>query len=141
MAVGAVIWGTGAASASLDLTFAGAAFLTLAALALGHRFSINFATEARVDAEPLNHLHDLPIVPDDDDGPVTTTIEYEIAGDDRERFRILMQEVQATFRRNGAFHCRLEESLHQPGLFRLEYTVSSWAEHLRQNARITVDET
>ena len=141
MAVGAVIWGTGAASAGLDLTFAGAAFLTLAALALGHRFSINFATEARVDAEPLNHLHDLPVVPDDDDGPVTTTIEYEIAGDDREKFRILMQEVQATFRRNGAFHCRLDESLHQPGLFRLEYTVSTWAEHLRQNARITVDET
>ena len=35
-----------------------------------------------------------------------------------------MQEVQATFRRNGAFQCRLDESLDQPGLFHLEYLVS-----------------
>ena len=52
-----------------------------------------------------------------------------------------MQEVQATYRRNGAFQCRLDESLDQPGLFRLEYMVSTWAEHLRQNMRMTVDET
>ena len=141
MAIGAVIWGMGAANAGLDLTFAGAAVVTLAALAIGHRFSINFATEARVDAAPLNHLHDLSEAPDDDKGPVTITIEYAIAGDDREKFRILMQEVQATLRRNGAFHCRLDESLDQPGLFRLEYMLSTWAEHLRQNARMTVDET
>ena len=140
MAIGAVIWGMGAANAGLDLTFAGAAVVTLAALAIGHRFSINFATEARVDAAPLNHLHDLSEAPDDDKGPVTITIEYAIAGDDREKFRILMQEVQATLRRNGAFHCRLDESLDQPGLFRLEYMLSTWAEHLRQNARMTVDE-
>ncbi|HEY5706065.1 MAG TPA: MFS transporter, partial [Terrimicrobiaceae bacterium] len=55
--------------------------------------------------------------------------------------RILMQEVQATCRRNGAFQCRLDESLDEPGLFRLEYLVSTWAEHLRQNMRMTVDET
>ena len=52
-----------------------------------------------------------------------------------------MQEVQATCRRNGAFQCRLDESLDQPGLFHLEYLVSTWAEHLRQNMRMTVDET
>ena len=52
-----------------------------------------------------------------------------------------MQEVQATCRRNGAFQCHLDESLDQPGLYRLEYLVSTWAEHLRQNARMTVDET
>ena len=52
-----------------------------------------------------------------------------------------MQEVQATCRRNGAFQCRLDESLNQPGLFRLEYLVSTWAEYLRQNLRMTVEET
>ena len=141
MAVGAVIWGTGAAYAGLDLTFAAAAVVALAGLVLGHRFSINFATGASVDAAPLNHLHELPVVPDDDDGPITVTIDYSVAGEDREEFRILMQEVQATCRRNGAFQCRLNESLAQPGLFRLEYLVSTWAEHLRLNARMTVDET
>jgi hypothetical protein len=52
-----------------------------------------------------------------------------------------MQEVQATCRRNGAFQCRLDESLDRPGVFRLEYLVSTWAEYLRQNMRMTVDET
>ena len=74
-------------------------------------------------------------------GPIRITIEYVIANEHRERFRVLMQEVQAIFRRNGAFQCRLDESLDQPGLFHLEYLVSSWAEHLRLNRRMTVDET
>ena len=141
MAVGAVIWGTGVAHAGLDLTLTAAALVALAGLALGHRFSINFATEASVEAAPLSHTHNFPVVPGRDAGPVRITIEYAIAGQNRELFRTLMQEVQATCRRNGAFQCRLDESLDQPGLFRLEYLVSTWAEHLRQNARMTVDET
>jgi MFS family permease len=141
MALGAVLWATGVANAGLDLTFAAAGILALVVLAVGHRFSINFAAEASVDAAPLNHLHDLPVVPEEDDGPITMTIEYVIASDDRDEFRVLMQEVQAAIRRNGAFQCRLDESLDQPGLFRLEYLVSTWAEHLRMNMRMTVEET
>ena len=141
MAVGALFWGTGVAHAGLNVTFAAAAPIALVGLALGHRFSINFAAEASVEAAPLDHLHDLSMVPRADDGPIRITIEYVIANEHRERFRVLMQEVQATCRRNGAFQCRLDESLDQPGLFHLEYLVSSWAEHLRQNRRMTVDET
>ena len=141
IALGAVLWAAGVANVGLDLTFAVTAILALAVLALGHRFSLNFAAEASVDAAPLDHLHDVPVVPDDDDGPITITIEYAIATADRDEFRILMQEVQAICRRNGAFQCRLDESLNEPGLFRLEYLVSTWAEHLRMNMRMTVDET
>jgi MFS family permease len=141
MALGAVLWATGVANIGLDLTFLAAGILALAALAIGHRFSINFATEAQVEEAPLDHAHDLAIVPDRDEGPITITIDYLIAGEDRDEFRILMQEVQAICRRNGAFQCRLDESLDQPGMFRLEYLVSTWAEHLRQNMRMTRDET
>ena len=141
MALGAVAWATGVAQAGLDLTFALGAMLALAAWALGRRFSINFAAEVSVDAAPLDHLHALPVAPEHDDGPVTITIDYAIANEHRDQFRILMQEVQAACRRNGAFDCRLDESLEQPGWFRLEYLVSTWAEHLRQNTRMTVDET
>ena len=141
IALGAVLWATGVANVGLDLTFAVAAILALVVLALGLRFSLNFAAEASVDAAPLDHLHDVPVVPDDDDGPITITIEYAIASADRDEFRILMQEVQAICRRNGAFQCRLDESLNLRGLFRLEYLVSTWAEHLRMNMRMTVDET
>jgi hypothetical protein len=51
-----------------------------------------------------------------------------------------MQGVQAAIRRNGAFDCRLDESLDRPGQFRLEFQLSTWADHLRQTNRITVDE-
>ena len=50
MAVGAIVWGTGVSHAGLDLTFGAAAIAAFAGLALGYRFSINFATEAIVDA-------------------------------------------------------------------------------------------
>jgi MFS family permease len=141
MALAAVVWGVGANNLSLDITFAAAAIIAALALVLGYRFSINFAAEAVVDAAPISHQHEFPITPDDDDGPVTVTIDYNILNDDREQFRVLMQEVQAICRRNGAFQCRLDESLEQPGTFRLEYIVSTWAEHLRQNLRMTIDET
>ena len=104
-AIGALIWGSGVANAGLSLTFAAAAVFALTVLALGLRFSINFASEARVEATPINPVHDFSALPQDDDGPVTVTVEYSIADENRQRFRILMQDVQAAHRRNGAFHC------------------------------------
>ena len=141
MALGAILWATGVAHAGVDLTFAAAAVTALVVLALGHRFSINFAKEVQVEEAPLDHARDLAVVPDHDEGPITITTDYLIARGDREQFGRLMQEVQAAFRRNGAFQCQLDENLDQLGLFRLEYHVSTWAEHLRLHMRMTVEET
>jgi MFS family permease len=141
IAVGALWWGSGIANIGPELTFGAAATLAFGVLALGHRFSINFAAEASVDAAPLHPRYAFPFCPNSHDGPVTIAIEYSIAREDRQRFYALMQEVQATIRRNGAFLCRLDESLDEPGSFRLEYHVSTWAEYLRQGMRMTVDET
>jgi MFS family permease len=140
IAVGALVWGSGVAHAGPELTFGAAAVLALAVLALGHKFSINFASEASVDAAPLNQDWNFPACPDHDEGPITITIRYAIAREDRQEFYALMQEIQATMRRNGAFDCRLDESLDHPGQFRLEFQISTWAEHLRQTNRMTVDE-
>ena len=141
MALGAVLWAPGVANLGLDLTFAAAGAIALVVLAVGHRCSINFAAEAHVEEAPLDHLHDLAVVPDPDGGPIAITIDYQIDSEDREEFWLLMQEVQAACRRNGAFQRHLDESLDQPGTFRLEYHLSTWAEHLRQRTRMTVDET
>ena len=141
IAIGALIWGSGVANAGPGVTFTAAAVFALMVLVCGLRFSINFASEVRVEPAPLDPLLDFPTHPQDDDGPITVTAEYSIADENRQRFQILMQEVQAAFRRNGAFHCRLDECLERPGIFRLEFIVSSWAELLRQHMRFTVDET
>jgi hypothetical protein len=110
-------------------------------LAFGHHYSINFAAEVQVEEAPLDYAHELAVVPDHDEGPITINIDYLIDSENREQFRVLMQEVQAACRRNGAFRCRLDESLDHPGMFRVEYQLSTWAEHLRQRMRMTVDET
>jgi MFS family permease len=141
MAFGAILWATGVANVGLDLTFGATSVMALVVLVLGHRFSINFATEAHVDEAPLEYSHELEILPNHDEGPITITIDYLIAPPDREQFRVLIQEVQAALRRNGAFQCRVDESLDQRSVFRLEYQVSTWAEHLRQRMRMTVEET
>ena len=141
IALGAVLLGAGATHWGLNPTLAATAVLALAVLALGHRLSINFAVEASTDAAPVKPIHDFPVPPQPDDGPVTVTIEYSIAGEDREKFRALTDEIQAVCRRNGAFQCRIDESLEHPGLFRLDCTVSTWAEHLRQHMRMTIDES
>jgi hypothetical protein len=140
MALGAILWATGVANVGLDLTFVGAAALAVVVLALGLRFSINFAAEAHVEEAPLDYAHELEVLPTHEEGPITITIDYFIAPEDREQFRILTQEVQAALRRNGAFQCRVDESLDQSGIFRLEYQVSTWAEHLRLGMRMTVEE-
>jgi hypothetical protein len=64
MALGAVLWATGVANLGLDLTFAAAGVIALVVLAVGHRCSINFAAEAHVEEAPLDHAHDLAVVPD-----------------------------------------------------------------------------
>ena len=141
MALGAILWATGVANVGLDLTFVGAAAMALVVLGLGLRFSINFAVEAHVEEAPLDYAHELEILPKHEEGPITITIDYLIAHEDREQFRLLTHEVQAALRRNGAFECRVDESLDQSGIFRLEYQVSTWAEHLRLRKRMTVEET
>ena len=141
MALGAILWATGVANVGLELTFVGAAAMALVVLGLGLRFSINFAVEAHVEEAPLDYAHELEILPKHEEGPITITIDYLIAHEDREQFRLLTHEVQAALRRNGAFECRIDESLDQSGIFRLEYQVSTWAEHLRLRKRMTVEET
>ena len=94
--------GAGVANAGSSLTFTVAAVFALMVLAFRFRFSINFASEVRVEPAPVDPLHDFPSHPEDDDGPITVTVEYSIPNEKRQRFQILMQEVQAAFRRNGA---------------------------------------
>jgi hypothetical protein len=53
----------------------------------------------------------------------------------------LVEQLRLIFLRNGAFLFRIDENLEHPGTFRTEMLVSSWAEHLRQFARMTKAET
>jgi MFS family permease len=141
VALGGVLWGWSATSLGLGRTLVGGAILLTASLVLVIPLSINFAQSLDLDAVPLEAAHDFPFAPKPDDGPVTVTVESVIRPEDREEYLSLVEQLRLIFLRNGAFLFRVEESLENPGTFRTEMLVASWAEHMRQHARTTKAET
>jgi MFS family permease len=141
LALGGILWGWAATSLGLGKTLVGGALLLTASLALAIPLSINFADSLNLDPAPLEAAHDFPLAPKPDDGPVTVTSELVIRPEDRAEFLALAKELRRIFLRNGAFLFRVDEILERPGTFRTEMRVNSWAEHLRQHARMTKAET
>jgi MFS family permease len=141
VALGGVLWGWSATSLGLGKTLVGGAILLGASLALAIPLSINFAHSLDLGPAPLEGRHNFPLAPKPDDGPVTITIEFTIAPESRVKFLAAIEQVRLVFLRNGAFLFNIDEDLERPGIFRTEMLVSSWAEHLRQLARMTKSES
>ena len=141
VAVGGVCWGGAATSIGLGPTLLGGALLLTASLALAIPLSINFAQSLNLDPAPLQNTHQLSWIPKPADGPVTVTRELIIRPQDQEEFLASINQLRLIFLRNGAFLFRVDENLEHSGTFRTEMLVSSWAEHLRQYARMTKAET
>jgi MFS family permease len=148
VAFGGVLWGGAATYVGLGPTLVGGALLLTASLTLAIPLSINFASSLNLDPAPLKttslmigSTHEFSFTPEPDDGPVTVTRDLIIRPEDREEFLALVKEYRLIFLRNGAFLFHVDENLEHPGTFRTEMLVSSWAEHLRQFARMTKAET
>ena len=137
VALGGILWGWSATSFGLGNTLTGGAILLTASLLLAIPLSINFAHSLNLDPSPLESAHDFPLAPQPDDGPVTVTVESIIRPEDREEFLSLTEQVRLIFLRNGALLYRVDENLENPGTFRTEMLVASWADHMRQHARTT----
>jgi hypothetical protein len=140
IALGGVLWGWSATVFGVEKALLGGAILLVGSLLLIMPLSINFAQHLNLDAAPLQALHDFPNVPNPEDGPVTVTMEFTIRPEDREAFLSLMNKVRLMFLRNGASLFRVDETLEEPGKFRTEMLVNSWAQHLRQHERTTREE-
>ena len=141
VALGGILWGWAATSLGLAPTLVGGALLLTASLTLAIPLSINFAHSLNFDPAPLEIPHEFSLTPKPEDGPVTVTRELIVRPEDREEFLALIEQVRLIFLRNGAFIYRVDENLENPGTFRSEMLVSSWAEHMRQLARMTKTDT
>jgi MFS family permease len=141
VALGAILWGGSTTYLGLGKTLVGGAILLSASLALAIPLSINFAHTLKLDPAPLEGLHDFPSVPKLDDGPVTVTMEFIIRPKEWQKFLALIEQVRLIFLRNGAFLFNIDENLENPGTFRTEMLISSWAEHLQQLSRMTKSES
>lgn len=137
MSAGSLIWGQVASMIGIPLALLIAAAGATAAVPLTWRWKLQQGAD--LDLVPSMHWPE-PVVAGDvahDRGPVTVTVEYRIAAEDRSAFLMAIGELSAARRRDGAFDWSVVEDAADSGRFLETFRVASWLEHLRQHERVT----
>ncbi len=138
LAGGSAFWGAVAEHTGI------AQALLLAALGL----AATFAARLRWPLKEVNYLNlapslhwrhpEMPGWVRPDLGPVLVTVEYRIDPDRADEFVTTMRELSRIRRRDGAISWGLFTDPSKPGWYLETFLVESWAEHMRQHARVTV---
>lgn len=137
LTLGSAVWGKAAAMMGLPAAHYLAAVGAIAAIPLLRRCKLQ--TGAQLDLTPSMHWPE-PVITnevDDERGPVLVTIEYRVATQDREVFLAAIRPIASERRRDGAYRWGVFEDTANAGRWLEMFLVDSWAEHLRQHARVT----
>ena len=73
-------------------------------------------------------------------GPLVVEIEYRVAQDSARAFHNVMQEVQLSRQRNGAYGWSIARDIADPELWTERYHCPTWLDYLRQRNRATQSE-
>jgi MFS family permease len=73
-------------------------------------------------------------------GPLVVEIEYRVAQDTARAFHNVMQEVQLSRQRNGAYGWSIARDIADPELWTERYHCPTWLDYLRQRNRATLSE-
>jgi len=73
-------------------------------------------------------------------GPLVVEIEYRVAQDSAREFHNVMQEVQLSRQRNGAYGWSIARDIADPELWTERYHCPTWLDYLRQRSRATQSE-
>jgi MFS family permease/quinol monooxygenase YgiN len=138
LAIGSALWGALASSAGIRVALVGSSVAMLTLLALTRRLHVQLGKEC--DVMPPAHLPELVIAeePQPDDGPVLIQIDYKIDPKHRKDFVRAVEAIGPTRRRNGAISWRVYRDVQDRDRFVERYVIASWAEYLRQRARMTM---
>jgi MFS family permease len=142
MALGGVIYGTTAQIFGVTTVLVAVAVLIPVLLLtfqlLSSPLSIDFTQRLSVEPGAVTPLsHDFIHVPQPRDGPVLTTIDFQL---DETRGRELdgfMNEIRLIHLRNGAYSWQLFADPARPNHFHVEMMMPSWSQYLLQHERIT----
>jgi MFS family permease len=138
LVAGAVTWGAVASRTSVRIALACGAAATVASVAARLRFPL--AREAP-DFSPVAWPKPLLVCePEVDAGPVLVTMTYRVPPARFAAFADAMRDLEHIRRREGAFDWRLYRDTAVADTYVEVYSIDSWAEHLRQHERVTVDE-
>lgn len=136
MTAGSLGWGAVAQAVGIRGTLLiGAGALLVAALIM-HRIKL---PAGETDLAPSNHWPEPLAVAevDNDRGPVLVLIEYSVPPVDRDAFLQAIHALSVERRRDGAYGWGVTEDTADPDKLVEWFTVSSWAEHLRQHRRVS----
>jgi MFS family permease len=139
MAAGSAVWGVVAQRSSLRLALIAAGVGTMTTLLLR---AIARLPEPPAELGTWQHWR-IPVVmpelePDVDEGPVLVTVEYIVEPQDEAAFVLAIHEFERLRRRDGATAWGVFYDRETPGHYLETFLVDSWAEHLRQHARLTL---
>jgi predicted MFS family arabinose efflux permease len=73
-------------------------------------------------------------------GPLVVEIEYRVAQDNARAFHNVMQDVQLSRQRNGAYGWSIARDIADPELWTERYHCPTWLDYLRQRSRATQSE-
>jgi MFS family permease len=137
LAAGSAAWGATAERAGLPATLAAAAAALLVGLAASPFFPLR--GDEGLDLNPSLHWSEPTFVhePPPEGGPVLVTVEYLIDPVRSAEFAYAMRDSKRIARRDGATRWGLFADTARPGRYLETFLVESWAEHMRQHARVT----
>ena len=138
MAAGSFGWGALAEQFGNETALSFAALALVGGLAATWRWPLHGVQ--RLDLTPSGHWPDptLVLTPAPEDGPVLITVEYRVPAERAREFVEAMEAMRRFRRREGAVRWDLFRDLADPDRYLETFVVPTWAEHVRQHARVTV---
>jgi hypothetical protein len=141
MAGGSWLWGVVTGEIGLAATLLASAIVLLGCVLLGLRFALPQTEDLKLNLWQRWKEPDVSLPIEQRSGPVVITIEYRIDEDDVLEFLAAMSDRKRIRRRDGARHWSLLRDLSEPGLWIERYDNPTWLDYVRQNQRMTEEDS
>jgi len=139
IAIGSWGWGRLTDAAGVEAALLVSATLMLLSPLLGHWLQMPHIGGRNEDAELLADP-EVQLSLTGRSGPLVVEIEYRVAQDNARAFHNVMQEVQLSRQRNGAYGWSIARDIADPELWTERYHCPTWFDYLRQRSRSTQSE-
>jgi len=139
IAIGSWGWGRLTDAAGVEAALLVSATLMLLSPLLGHWLHMPRIGARNEDAEVLADP-EVQLSLTARSGPLVVEIEYRVAQDNARAFHNVMQDVQLSRQRNGAYGWSIARDIADPELWTERYHCPTWLDYLRQRNRSTQSE-
>jgi MFS family permease len=139
IAIGSWGWGRLTDAAGVEIALLVSAGLMLLSPLLGFWLKMPRVGARNEDAEVLADP-EVQLSLSGRSGPLVVEIEYRVAQDNARAFHNVMQDVQLSRQRNGAYGWSIARDIADPELWTERYHCPTWFDYLRQRNRATQSE-